>query len=110
MAGKTYDEEFRRQAVDLLEATPGVSARSIAADLGISRETLRVWVRAYGSPKRTAPASEASTAPAAAQSPAERIAWLEAENASLRAETRKLSTERDILRTAAKYFAGETRW
>ena len=84
--------------------------RSIAADLGISRETLRGWARAYGSHKRSAPMGDALKAPGAGQSPAERIAVLEAENASLRAETRKLSTERDILRTAAKYFAGETRW
>jgi transposase len=35
---------------------------------------------------------------------------LEAENAALRAETAKLTTEREILRQAAKYFAGETNW
>jgi transposase len=39
-----------------------------------------------------------------------RVAALEAENAELVAEQTKLSTERDILRQAAKYFAGETRW
>ena len=31
-------------------------------------------------------------------------------NAALRAETTKLTTEREILQRAAKYFAGETRW
>jgi transposase len=30
--------------------------------------------------------------------------------AELEADQRKLSTERDIFRAAAKYFAGETRW
>jgi transposase len=35
---------------------------------------------------------------------------LEAELAAERAEVKKLSVERDILRSAAKYFAGETRW
>ena len=42
--------------------------------------------------------------------PEQRIARLEAENAALRAETTKLTTEREILRQAAKYFAGETNW
>ena len=40
----------------------------------------------------------------------QRVARLEAENAALRAETTKLTTEREILQRAAKYFAGETRW
>ena len=35
---------------------------------------------------------------------------LEAQLAAAKAETRKLTTERDILRQAAKYFAGETNW
>ena len=30
--------------------------------------------------------------------------------AELEASERKLNSERDILRAAAKYFAGETRW
>lgn len=34
---------------------------------------------------------------------------MEAELASERAEVKKLSVERDILRSAAEYFAGETR-
>jgi transposase len=44
------------------------------------------------------------------QSQAARIVRLEVENAALTAEARKLKTERDILRQAAKYFAGETNW
>jgi transposase len=38
------------------------------------------------------------------------LAWLRTRVAELEAAERKLSTERDILRAAAKYFAGETRW
>ena len=48
--------------------------------------------------------------PAGAETAAVRIARLEAENARLRAEKVKVETERDILRKAAKYFAGETNW
>jgi transposase len=35
---------------------------------------------------------------------------LERENKQLRARIRALELERDILRRAAKYFAGETNW
>jgi len=38
------------------------------------------------------------------------LARLRAENKALRAAEARLSTERDILRSAAKYFAGETNW
>ncbi|MEU1696619.1 hypothetical protein ABZ590_35970 [Streptomyces hirsutus] len=42
--------------------------------------------------------------------PDERIRQLEARVAELEASERKLATERDIPRKAAKYFAGETNW
>jgi transposase len=125
MARKSYSEEFRRQAVDLYESTPGATLRGIAADLGIVRGTLSEWVRAHGTGRKTA--ADGSTVPSeigasrtsraseverddAALTPEQRLARLEAENARLRAETAKLTTEREILRQAAKYFAGETNW
>ena len=125
MARKSYSEEFRRQAVDLYESTPGATLRGIAADLGIVRGTLSEWVRAHGTGRKTA--ADGSTVPSQVGvsgvtgpregdrggdplTPEQRIARLEAENAALRAETTKLTTEREILRQAAKYFAGETNW
>ncbi|AFA76028.1 putative transposase (plasmid) [Gordonia polyisoprenivorans VH2] len=39
-----------------------------------------------------------------------KVARLEAENAAFRSERAKLTTEREILRQAAKFFAGETNW
>ncbi len=122
MARKNYSEEFRRQAVDLYESTPGATVRGIAEDLGIVRGTLRHWLEVYGTGKKTAadgtltssplqskPSTTSTPAPAD-ETPEQRIARLEAENAALRAETTKLTTEREILQRAAKYFAGETRW
>ena len=38
------------------------------------------------------------------------VAALEAAEAARQADMRKLATERDILRQAVKYFAGETNW
>ena len=57
MACKNYTQEFRRQAVDLYRSTPGATLRGVAADLGISRHTLQVWVHALD-PNLTSPASE----------------------------------------------------
>jgi len=54
MARKNYSEEFRRRAVDLYESTPGATVRGIAEDLGIVRGTLRHWLEAYGTGKKTA--------------------------------------------------------
>ena len=120
MARKNYSEEFRRQAVDLYESTPGATVRGIAEDLGIQRGTLRQWLELHGTGRKTAadgtPTSTPlkSTPPVGAvpadETPEQKVARLEAENAALRAETTKLTTEREILQRAAKYFAGETRW
>lgn len=124
MALKTYSDEFRRQAVDLYLSTPGATFKDIAADLGISRGTLAHWVQKRD-PATTTPADTATRPPAAGRqrkaatprpsragqdSPADRIAELQARVAELEAEQTKLATERDILRQAAKYFAGETNW
>ena len=122
MARKNYSEEFRRQAVDLYESTPGATVRGIAEDLGIVRGTLRHWLEAYGTGKKTAADGSLTSSPLQSktttnsptapgdETPEQKIARLEAENAALRAETTKLTTEREILQRAAKYFAGETRW
>ena len=120
MARKNYSDEFRRQAVDLYESTPGATVRNIAEDLGIVRGTLRSWLEVHGTGKKTAkdgtqiPSSLKPTAPAAPrdglETPEQRIARLEGRVVELEVETTKLTTEREILRQAAKYFAGETNW
>jgi len=121
MARKSYSEEFRRQAVDLYESTPGATLRGIAEDLGIVRGTLRHWLEAYGTGKKTAadgtpisnplrPAPTARVAGPPGETPERRIARLEARVAELEISETKLTTEREILQRAAKYFAGETRW
>lgn len=121
MARKNYSEEFRRQAVDLYESTPGATLKGIAADLGVVRGTLRHWVDLYGTGKTTAADGTTTTSPTRAvsggappptgpETPEQELARLRARVRELEVETTKLATEREILQRAAKYFAGETNW
>lgn len=98
---KNYPPQFKADAVALHESRPEATIRSVAADLGINPETLRNWVRAAGVSR---PRGRRTQEPAQAPTP------LETENAALRKKVRELEEEREILRKAAKYFAGETRW
>jgi len=44
MAMKFYSDEFKADAVALYESTPRATYKSIAADPGVNRATLREWV------------------------------------------------------------------
>ena len=73
--------------------------------------TPSAWCKALGVPirhRRSAPAGAAGSA--GAETPEQELARLRAEVNQLRADKTRLATEREILRTAAKYFAGETNW
>ena len=113
MALKNYSAEFKADAVALYHSRPDATIRSVAEDLGVNPETLRNWIRladgrrsgpAVVRSEPAAPASRSRPAAGAGDSP------VEAENAALRKRVRELEEERDILRKAARYFAGETRW
>ncbi|WP_256096711.1 IS3 family transposase [Streptomyces agglomeratus] len=108
MAMKDYSDEFKADAVALYESTPGAIYKSIAADLGVNRATLREWVlRDRERRGITAAAAKPGAQPREAvpsADPNERVRQLEARVAELEASERKLATERDILRKAAKYF------
>jgi transposase len=104
MVMKHYPPQFKADAVALYRSRPGVTMAQVADDLGVNRETLRSWVRADD--RERAGSSDAGTAAA----PVTLTDSVEAENAALRRRVRELEEERDILRKAARYFAGETRW
>ena len=101
MARKTYSEEFRRDAVELYRSTPGATVVGIAADLGIMDSTLSAWLKTAGvqmhrqSRGRPGPPPDGET-------PEQELARLRSRVAELEADTRKLNSERDILRAAAK--------
>ncbi|MET8081323.1 IS3 family transposase [Streptomyces sp. NPDC005303] len=94
---KNYPPQFKADAVALYQSRPEATIRQVAADLGINPETLRNWVRAAGASRPRGRRAEVPTEPPAP---------LEAENAALRKKVRELEEEREILRKAAKYFAG----
>ena len=79
----------------------------LAEDVGISRETLRNWVR-QAQADGTAGAKARGPAREPVRGPLSSGDMLEEENKQLKARVRELELERDILRRAAKYFAGET--
>ncbi|MFI5881676.1 transposase [Streptomyces sp. NPDC051554] len=111
MAMKDYSDEFRADSVALYESTPGATYKSIAADLGVNRATLREWVLRDRERRGVTAAVEKPGGPPGEAVPSvdpdERVRLLEARVAELEASERKLATERDILRRAAKYFAGD---
>jgi transposase len=47
-ARENYTDEFRRQAVELYESSPGATVKGIAADLGVKRTTLRLGLDRLG--------------------------------------------------------------
>lgn len=108
MVKKDYSPEFRQQAVELYENTPGATASGIASDLGVAPSTLGKWIARHGSGKTT----RALGAPTVRSSETleQKVQRLEAELKVERSERKKLETEKSILKAAAKYFAGETNW
>jgi transposase len=103
MVMKHYPSEFKVEAIALYRSRPEATIAQIADDLGVNRETLRSWIRIDDGkkPGRLDPRT-GSAAPA--------VSAVDAEVAALRKRVRELEEERDILRKAARYFAGETRW
>jgi transposase len=88
MSGKRYTEEFKIEAVKQVTER-GHAAAEVAARLGVSAHSLYQWIKRYSLP------------------PAERLAAddQQAEMKRLKAELKRVTEERDILKKAAAYFA-----
>ncbi|WP_372434853.1 IS3 family transposase [Myceligenerans salitolerans] len=110
MVRKFYPEEFKADAVELYSSTPGATIKEIAADLGVHEGTLSRWLQAAGvtSPTAAGRADDGggSSGAGVPETAAEELERLRAEVKRLRADKSLLETEREILRKAAKYFAG----
>lgn len=88
MSGKRYQEEFKREAVQQV-VERGYSVAEVAERLGVTTHSLYAWVRRYG-PGTTAGCQQDES---------------EQEIRRLKAELRRVTEERDILKKAATYFA-----
>ncbi len=110
MARKNYPDEFKRDAVALYRDTSGATITQIAAELGVSEATLSSWCKAAGVPIRHRKPASVTQPVLGVETSEQELVRLRAENKALRSAQTKLATERDILRSAAKYFAGETNW
>ncbi|MFB7076247.1 IS3 family transposase [Streptomyces sp. NPDC056308] len=99
MGMKHYPAEFKADAVALYRSRPGATIKSVATDLGVNTETLRNWIRAADGRR-----PGAHSTPAAAPRPDGD--GVQVELAAARKRIRELEEERDILRKAARYFAG----
>ena len=89
-----YSPEFKHDAVELVR-TGDQSMRRVAADLGLSQETLRNWVNQDRIDRGEGKPGELTTAE-------------KQELVRLRRENVQLRMEREILKKAAAFFAKET--
>lgn len=92
MSGKRYPEEFKIEAVKQV-TDRGYSVAEVAARLDVTTKSLYDWIRRYGD----------------AGSQHQTISEQQDELKRLKAELRRVTEERDILKEAAAYFAGESR-
>jgi len=87
MANQKYSDEFRAEAIKQITER-GYSVKDVSQRLGVSTKSLYKWLGGIRSHRV-----------------AEKSSTLEAENARLKAELKRVEEERDILKKAATYFA-----
>jgi transposase len=92
MSNKRYPEEFRIEAVKQVTER-GHPVAEVASRIGVSQHSLYEWLKRYSLPE------------------VERneLHGQAAEIRRLKAELKRVSEERDILKKAAAYFAKESR-
>lgn len=91
MSSKRYPEEFKIEAAKQVTER-GYSVPEVAKRLDITKDSLYAWIRKYSLPE-----SERRDAKNQA-----------AELRQLKAELKRVTEERDILKKAAVYFAKES--
>jgi transposase len=91
MSGKRYTDEFKIEAVRQV-TDRGYCVAEVAERLGISIHSLYAWKRKFGP----------------GQAEADKCSETEREMRRLKAELRRVTEERDILKKAARYFAKES--
>ena len=92
MSGKRYPEEFKIEAVKQV-TDRGYKIAEVAERLGVTTKSLHDWIKKYGD--------------TGAQH--QTITSLQEELRRLKAELRRVTEERNILKEAAAVFANESR-
>lgn len=92
MSGKRYPEEFKIEAVKQV-TDRGYKVGEVAERLGITTKSLHDWIKKYGD----------------LGSQHQTINSQQEDLRRLKAELRRVTEERDILKEAAAYFASESR-
>ena len=91
-SGISYTDEFKQEAVGQV-VNHGYSVPDVSKRLGISSKSLYDWIKKFSKPPQVR-AKEAD---------------LQAEVARLKRELKRAEQERDILKEAAVFFAGESK-
>ena len=92
MSGKRYPEEFKIEAVKQV-TDRSHSTAEVASRLGISQHSLYQWIKQFSVPTGERQELQSHAA----------------ENRRLKAELKRVTEERDILKKAAAFFAKESR-
>ncbi len=91
-SGIRYTDEFKQEAVNQV-VNHGYSVPDVSKRLGISSKSLYDWVKKFSKPPKFR----------------EKEADLQVEVARLKRELKRTEQERDILKEAAVFFAGESK-
>jgi len=92
MSDKRYAEEFKLEAVKQVTER-GHSVYDVARRLGVTTHSLYAWCKKYGNDSQTVAQKDDQSA----------------EIKRLKAELKRVTEERDILKKATAYFAKESR-
>jgi transposase len=90
--GTRYTDEFKQEAVNQI-VVHGYSVLDVSQRLGVSTKSLYDWQKTFSKPRAKREADKD----------------LQAENARLKRELKRAQQERDILKEAAVFFAGESK-
>ena len=90
--GIRYTDEFKQEAVNQI-VIHGYSVLDVSQRLGVSTKSLYDWQKKFSKPRAKREVDED----------------LQAENARLKRELKRAQQERDILKEAAVFFAGESK-
>jgi len=91
-SGIRYTEEFKQEAVGQV-VNHGYKVAEVSERLGISTKSLYDWIKKLSKPSNVR----------------NKESDLQAENARLKRELKRVEQERDILKEAAVFFAGESK-